>query len=58
MSKLPTEQPVGMTDDAWADIVRYNALQHELEQDEVRKRREDQKNKVKEDLAKQMAEKR
>ena len=53
------ELPQGtVTQEAWAEIVKYNAQQYQQEQEEARRKREEQKQRVKEELARQMDEKR
>jgi hypothetical protein len=46
-----------MTEDTWKDIVKYNTTMHEMEQEEIKRKREENKLKVKEELAKQVEEK-
>ena len=41
-----------VSEEAWADIVRYNTLQYQQEQEELKRKKEDQKLKVREELAK------
>lgn len=46
------ELPQGtVTQEAWAEIVKYNAQQYQQEQEEARRKREEQKQRVKEELA-------
>ena len=40
-----------LSEEAWADIVKFNTMQYENEQLEIVKRKEQQKLKVKEELA-------
>ncbi|CDW75556.1 UNKNOWN [Stylonychia lemnae] len=43
-------------EEAWADIVRFNTIQYQQEQEELKRKKEEQKLRVREELAKQMEE--
>lgn len=55
---LRSQAPEGMTEEAWADIVRFNTLLHAQEQERQRQQREEKKALIKAELSRQMEEKR